>query len=103
MSEIYNILRRTNITLQLDENDINSAEDYTPAQYAEFNEDYDKLVKAIESLDEIYSTTIFMSVVAELSIDEIAALTGVAKKTVYTRLERGRKLLKKVLEGVSKK
>ena len=103
VSEIYNILRRTNITLQLDENDINSAEDYTPAQYAEFNEDYDKLVKAIVSLDEIYSTTIFMSVVAELSIDEIAALTGVAKKTVYTRLERGRKLLKKVLEGVSKK
>ena len=36
-----------------------------------------------------------MSVVTELSIDEIAALTGVAKKTVYTRLERGRKLLKK--------
>ena len=97
--EIYNIFNPPAKIVALDEETIVSANSYTPAQYAEYQENYDILVKAIEDMNEIYSTTMFMSVVAELSIDKIAELTGVAKKTVYTRLERGRKILQNALEG----
>ena len=99
VNQIHDITSRDDKTVELNENAISSTDFYTPDQYAIFQENYDILVKAIEDMNEIYSTTMFMSVVAELSIDKIAELTGVAKKTVYTRLERGRKILQNALEG----
>lgn len=99
VNQIHDITSRDDKTVALNENAISSTDFYTPDQYAIFQENYDILVKAIEDMNEIYSTTMFMSVVAELSIDKIAELTGVAKKTVYTRLERGRKILQNALEG----
>ena len=99
VNQIHDITSRDDKTVELNENAISSADFYTPDQYAIFQENYDNYVKAIEEMDEIYTSTMFMAVVKNLSIDKIAELTGVAKKTVYTRLERGRKILQNALEG----
>jgi RNA polymerase sigma factor (sigma-70 family) len=99
VNQIHDITNRDDKTVELNENAISSTDFYTPDQYAIFQENYDNFVKAIEEMDEIYTSTMFMAVVKNLSIDEIAEQMGIAKKTVYTRLERCKKLLKKAMEG----
>ena len=37
--------------------------------------------------------------VEEMSPKEVAKIMGVSEKTVYTRLERGKQILRKSLEG----
>ena len=62
------------------------------------NDKYEKVVKVIQNMDEKYSTTILYRFKDEMSISEIAQFMGVPEKTVYSRLERGTKLLYDALE-----
>lgn len=62
-------------------------------------ERYEKVVKAIEKLDEKYSLTLLYRYNENMSVGEIATLMGVPEKTVYTRLERGKKLLLQSING----
>ena len=66
-------------------------------------EDYKQVIKAIEKLDDKYRYTLILRYTHDMSVKEISQLMGLSEKTVYTRLERGRKhllvLLKK--EGSS--
>ena len=57
------------------------------------------MVKAIETLDERYSTTLYMVYCQEMTVNEIAEMMGISTKTVYTRLARGRKLLLDTIKG----
>lgn len=61
-------------------------------------ERYYEVMAAIESLDERYSITMLYRYRENMSVKELAALLGIAEKSVYTRLERGRELLLKKLE-----
>ena len=67
-------------------------------QKLEVKEYYDKVVKYISEMDEKYSITMFYHYFKELSVDEISEIMGISKKTVYTRLLRGKNLLRKFLE-----
>ena len=58
---------------------------------------YSKVVDAISQLDEKYSTTLNMAYCENMSVEEIANLMGISPKTVYTRLARGKELLRKAL------
>ena len=60
---------------------------------------YEDVVKAIENLDMVYSMTLFFRYQQGLKPDEIAEKMGVPAKTVYTRLSRGKRLLKELLKG----
>lgn len=62
-------------------------------------EQYNEVVKAIERLDEIYSTTLFLAYCQEMTVNEIAELMDVSPKTVYTRLARGKQILRNSLKG----
>ena len=66
-------------------------------------EDYEKVLKAIEKLDDKYRYTLMYRYTHEMGVKEIAELMGIPEKTVYTRLERGRKQLLALLEkeGIS--
>ena len=66
-------------------------------------EDYEKVLKAIEKLDDKYRYTLMYRYTHEMGVKEIAELMGVPEKTVYTRLERGRTQLLILLEkeGIS--
>ncbi len=56
-------------------------------------ERYDEVMKAIDSLDEIYRITFVLKYQKEMEVEKIAEFMEVPVKTVYTRLFRGKKLL----------
>lgn len=56
-------------------------------------ERYDTVIRIIEKMDERYSTVLLYFYRHEMTAKEIAHLMGLSPKTVYTRLERGKKLL----------
>ena len=60
---------------------------------------YGHVVEKIKQLDERYSITLLLYYGEEMDVKRISELMGVVEKTVYTRLERGKKLL---LEELSK-
>lgn len=66
-------------------------------------EDYEKVIKSIEKLDDKYRYTLMLRYTHDMSVKEISQLLGLPEKTVYTRLERGRKQLLALLEkeGIS--
>ena len=53
-------------------------------------EDYEKVIQAIQRLDDKYRYTLMLHYTHDMSVKEIAKLMGIPEKTVYTRLERGR-------------
>ncbi len=56
-------------------------------------EHYGRVVRAIERLDDKYSTVLLWHFAGGLSVKRIADLLGIKKKTVYTRLARAKRLL----------
>lgn len=66
----------------------------------EISQKYDDVVKVIETLDEKYSTTLYLVFCKEMTVNEIADMMGISVQTVYTRLRRGKKLLQDSLKGV---
>lgn len=61
-------------------------------------EDYRRLVQKILDLDEKYSIPMHLYWVEELDIKEISKRLDMPVKTVYTRLNRGKMILMKLLE-----
>ena len=60
---------------------------------------YEDVVKAIENLDLVYSVTLLLRYENGLSPKEIAEMMEISEKTVYTRLSRGKKMLRDALKG----
>lgn len=91
-NEIYNILGDKELNCQ------DLAEYFIEDEFAfinelEMKENYAEIVKAIESLDEKYSTTLFLVCCRGMKVNEIAEMIGISPQTVYTRLRRGKKIL----------
>ena len=63
---------------------------------------YDEVVEAMSRMDERYSIPCSFYFIENMSVKEIADLLGIADKTVYTRLERAKKLLIEKLNGENK-
>lgn len=57
------------------------------------SERFREVMKAIESLDEIYRTVLLYRYAYNMSASEIAEHLGISVKTVYTRLSRGKQEL----------
>ena len=57
-------------------------------------ENADNLRKLVEDLPEIYKTVIILYYFEDFSPQEISDITGVPKRTIDTRLFRGKNLLK---------
>lgn len=60
---------------------------------------YEHVVEKIKQLDERYSITLLLYYGEEMDVKKISELMEIAEKTVYTRLERGKRLL---LEDLSR-
>ena len=54
---------------------------------------YDMVVEQIKQLDEKYSITMLLYYCEDMDVKAISKIMGIAEKTVYTRLERGKRLL----------
>ena len=62
-------------------------------------EQYNQVVRAIEQMDDIYGTTLFLVYCKDMTVNEIAEMMDVPAKTVYTRLARGKQTLRDSLKG----
>ncbi len=100
-NEILNVLNDNQESFEIDE-DFSLESEYSFIDELEMREIYDQVVKSIEALDEKYSTTLHLVFCQEITVNEIAEIMGISTKTVYTRLARGKKLLLKSLEGVTR-
>ena len=98
-NEINKILRKKEIFLENVE-EFSEEMVYNLIEELEIKKNYKKVIKAISEMDEIYSITLMYVFIEEKSVKEIASLMGISPKTVYTRLERGRKILLSSLKGV---
>lgn len=75
-------------------------DEYTDNESNPENNNEDNTVRnAVLKLPEKYRTVVHMYYFSEMSIKEIAVVTGVNTATVGTRLARGREQLKKILKG----
>ena len=97
-NEICNVLSDNQENFEIDE-EFCPEKEYNFIEELEIREKYDQVVKAIEELDEKYSTTLYLFFCKEMTVNELADLMGISPKTVYTRLARGRKLLLDSLKG----
>ena len=73
--------------------------EYNFPEELEIKQKYDRVVEEIARMNDIYSITMMYIYVEEMSVKEVAKIMGVTEKTVYTRLERGKQILRKALEG----
>lgn len=99
-NEICNVLRDNKEDFEFNEEFCSEIE-YNFIEKLEIQEKYDEVVKAIESLDEKYSTTLYFAFCKEKSVNEIAEMMGISAKTIYTRLARGKDLLLESLKGAN--
>lgn len=58
----------------------------------------DRVMKAMQMLDEVYSLTMLDYYKYHKDVKQIAKSMGISEKAVYTRLNRGRRLLIEMLE-----
>lgn len=70
----------------------------SPASLVEIEEDIAHIRSLINELDYKYSNVLILNLWNGLTPEEIAGLLGCPVKTVYTRLNRGKKIIKKKLE-----
>ena len=66
------------------------------------NERYEKVVTIVKEMDDKYSMTLLYRVCDNMSVEEIAKFMGIPEKTVYTRLERGKRKILEQLEEESR-
>ena len=99
-NEIINILNDNSKFIELNE-EISIDSEYIFIDGLEIRERYSDVVKAIERLDDKYSITLLLVYSEGKTVKEIAEMMGISPKTVYTRLERGRRLLLESLKGVN--
>ena len=59
---------------------------------------YEHLVSLVNELDDIYTDVLTLKLVMGYSSDEISSLLGVSRKTVDSRIYRGKKILQRRLE-----
>ena len=76
-----------------------SEKEYNFIEELEIQESYNEVVKGIKSLDEKYSTTLYLIFCKEKTVNEVAEMMGLTPKTVYTRLARGKELLLNSVKG----
>ena len=76
-----------------------SKKEYNFIEELEIHERYNEVVRAIDLLDEKYSTTLYLIFCKDMTVNEISEMMDISAKTVYTRLERGKKLLLDSLKG----
>ncbi len=84
--------KRSERNLETEENDTNIEIDFFEKY------EYEKLVKTISQLPQIYKDIIFLRYLEEFSVKEVARMLDISQNTVWKRTERAKKMLKELLE-----
>lgn len=97
-NEIANILDDNVEFLEFNE-EICHENEYNFIGKIDVKERYDEVLNAIRVLDEKYSSTLYLILHNEMTVNEVAEMMGIPAKTVYTRFARGKQLLLDSLKG----
>ena len=73
--------------------------EYNLLEELDIKHNYDRVVEAISLMNELYSITLNCVYVEGMSIKEVAKMMGISEKAVYSRLERGKQILRETLKG----
>ena len=68
----------------------------------EIKDRYNNVVEAIKLLDEKYSSVLLFHFCGEMKVPQLAKLLGLKPTTVYTRIEKGKRLLLELLKEEGK-
>ena len=71
----------------------------SPDETAVAREERERVRRAVAGLPELYRVPVVLRYFSELSVEEIAAVTGRPSSTVGVQLLRGRALLRSTLEA----
>ena len=99
-NEVCNVLSDNQENYEFDE-ELCSGNEYNIIEELEMKEIYNEVVERIKVMDEKYSTTLYLVLCKENTVNEVAEMMGLAPKTVYTRLARGKELLLNSLKGAA--
>lgn len=97
-NEVCNVFSDNHEDFEFDE-EFCSGNEYNIIEELDIRERYNEVVKAIKALDEKYSSTMYLVFCKEMTVNQVAEMMGLAPKTVYTRLARGKQLLLDLLKG----
>ena len=97
-NEICNVLGDNEEKFEFFE-EFHAEKEYNFIEELEIRDSYERVVQGIKALDEKYSTTLFLIFCEEKTVNQVAEMMGLAPKTVYTRLARGKELLLYSLKG----
>ena len=97
-NEARRLLKKSPDTEDIDEYSRVLVSDEDFVRRIEQEQQYQKLVAAISSLDDKYRIPMYLHWVEDLSVKQIARMTGIPLKTVYTNLSRGKGMLIKLLD-----
>ena len=92
INEISNILKEKEFVAEMDATDLEDR-GFNSIETLIIVEKYDEAIEAIRKMDDKYSSTLYLSICEEMSVKNIAKMMGISEKTVYTRLQRGKKML----------
>lgn len=73
--------------------------DVVKSENLAINDDYSELLQIVLSLPSKYKDAIYLFYYENYTVPEIATILSKKENTIYTRLARGRKLLKEYLGG----
>ena len=91
-NEVTNILTDYKETEDIDEY-VSELTDDSFMEQLNINERYERVVAAIEKMDDKYRTALLLRYRDEMTVKEISGLLGISEKAVYARLERGKRIL----------
>ncbi len=95
---IDHLRRKDNQMIPLDDSIVNDETDETsPEKIIISKETFEKVLNAVESLDEKYRDVCILKYVHQLKDKEIGLLLDLNEKTVSTRIYRGKQMVKEAL------
>ncbi len=100
-NEIHTILSKSPRRVIYSENieDFSGVGAHNLLEELDIKHNYDLVVEEISRMNELYSITLNCVYVEDMSIKEVAKMMGISEKAVYSRLERGKEILRKNLKG----
>lgn len=100
-NEISTILKKspTKVIYCEDMEEFMKGKEYNLLEELDIKHNYDRVVEAISLMNELYSITLNCVYVEGMSIKEVAKMMGISEKAVYSRLERGKQILRETLKG----
>ena len=98
INEVNNMVKNHKPIIEI-ENFENVIEDGHYFEDLRVRKNYEEIIEIIIDMDDMYGIPISLRYIENMTIKEIAGLLGIAEKSVYTRIDRAKKIIISKLNG----